>query len=86
MDIERVTLDSDTPGQELFLHVFRFRGAENGPAVYMQGALHSHEMQGMVAIDGVTWDYTASFQVIVHRYPTILDYPQKNNLLKNRKK
>jgi predicted deacylase len=51
MDIERVTLDSDTPGQELFLHVFRFRGAENGPAVYMQGALHSHEMQGMVAID-----------------------------------
>jgi len=51
MEIERVTLDSDTPGQELFLRVFRFRGAENGPAVYMQGALHSHEIPGMVAID-----------------------------------
>jgi hypothetical protein len=30
--------------------------------------------QGMVAVDGVTWDYSASFQVIVARYPTIDDY------------
>lgn len=30
--------------------------------------------QGMVAIDGVAWDYTASFQVIVHRYPTLEGY------------
>ena len=29
---------------------------------------------GMVAVDGVTWDYSASFQVIVARYPTIDDY------------
>lgn len=51
MEIERVTLESDTPGQELSLRVFRLRGSENGPAVYIQGALHSHEMPGMVAID-----------------------------------
>ena len=51
MEIERVTLESDTPGQELSLRVFRFRGSEDGPAVYIQGALHSHEMPGMVAID-----------------------------------
>ena len=51
MEIERVTLDSDTPGQELSLRVFRFRGSQNGPAVYIQGALHSHELPGMVAID-----------------------------------
>jgi hypothetical protein len=36
MEIERVTLDSDTLGQELSLRVFRFRGSENGPEVYMQ--------------------------------------------------
>ncbi len=51
MEIERVTLDSDTPGQEHSLRVFRFRGSGNGPAVYIQAALHSHEMPGMVAID-----------------------------------
>jgi hypothetical protein len=51
MEIERVTLDSDTPGQEHSLFVFRFRGLENGPAVYIQGALHSNEIPGMVAID-----------------------------------
>jgi predicted Zn-dependent protease len=27
--------------------------------------------QGMAAVHGVTWDYTASFQIVVHRYPTI---------------
>jgi hypothetical protein len=26
---------------------------------------------GMVAVDGVTWDYTASFQIVVHRFPTL---------------
>lgn len=30
--------------------------------------------QGMVAVDGYTWDYAASFQVVVHRYPTIQGY------------
>jgi hypothetical protein len=29
---------------------------------------------GMVAIDGVTWDYDASFQVVVSRYDTIEEY------------
>lgn len=50
MEFERLTQDSDTLDQELSLRVFRFRGSQNGPAVYMQGALHSHEMPGMVAI------------------------------------
>ncbi len=30
--------------------------------------------RGMVAVDGYTWDYAASFQVVVHRYPTIESY------------
>ena len=51
MEIERVTFESDTPGQEFSLRVFRFRGSGNGPAVYMQAALHAHEMPGMVALD-----------------------------------
>ena len=51
MEIEHITLDSDTPGQEFSLRVFRFRSSGNGPAVYMQGALHSQEIPGMVALD-----------------------------------
>jgi len=30
--------------------------------------------QGVVSVDGVTWDYTASFQIVVHRYPTLEAY------------
>jgi hypothetical protein len=30
--------------------------------------------QGMAAVDGTTWDYAASFQIVVQRYPTIEDY------------
>jgi predicted Zn-dependent protease len=30
--------------------------------------------QGVVVVDGVTWDYTASFQIVVHRYPTLEAY------------
>lgn len=51
MKIEHAKLESDTPGQELSFPVFRFLGSGTGPAVYMQAALHSHEMPGMVAID-----------------------------------
>jgi hypothetical protein len=36
--------------------------------------------QGMVAVHGVTWDYTASFQVIMHRYPTIQAYLERYGL------
>jgi predicted Zn-dependent protease len=32
---------------------------------------------GMVAVESVTWNYTASFQVIVQRYPTIEAYLQR---------
>lgn len=51
MEIERVTLEADTPGQEFFLRVLRFRGSAQGPAVYMQAGLHANELPGMVALD-----------------------------------
>ncbi|MFP8880389.1 MAG: matrixin family metalloprotease [Myxococcota bacterium] len=39
-----------------------------------EGWMRMETAQGMVAIDGVAWDYTASFQVIVHRYATLEGY------------
>ncbi len=51
MEIERISLESDTSGQEYFLRVLRFTGSGRGPAVYMQAALHAHELPGMVALD-----------------------------------
>ncbi len=30
--------------------------------------------RGVVAIDGLSWDYEGSFQIIVHSYPTIASY------------
>jgi hypothetical protein len=30
--------------------------------------------RGMVAVDGVSWDYSASYQVVVSRYPTVEAY------------
>ena len=51
MEIENLTLDADTPGQKFGLDIFRFHGSGNGPAVYIQGGLHSLEMPGTVAID-----------------------------------
>ena len=40
------------------------------PAAWMQVPT----AQGVVAVDGVTWDYTASFQIVVHRYQTLEAY------------
>jgi len=51
MDIEQISLDQDTPGHELSLRVFRFRGSQDSPSVYMQGAIHSQEIPGMVVLD-----------------------------------
>jgi hypothetical protein len=39
--------------------------------------MRAETARGMVAVDGVTWDYTASFQVIVERYPTIEAYLER---------
>ncbi len=39
--------------------------------------LRTQTARGMVAVDGTTWDYTASFQVIVHRYPTLEAYMER---------
>jgi hypothetical protein len=36
-----------------------------------EGWMRVPTAQGVVAVDGVTWDYTASFQVVVHRYTTL---------------
>jgi predicted deacylase len=60
MEIEHITLDSDTPGQEFSLRVFRFRSSGNGPTVYMQGAIHSQEIPGMVALDRLIPRLTAA--------------------------
>jgi hypothetical protein len=43
------------------------------PAGWMRIAT-SH---GMIAVDGVSWDYDASFQVIVRRYPTVESYLER---------
>lgn len=51
MEIQHVTLESDTPGQAFTLRVIRFRGTGGGPSVYLQAALHAHEIPGMVALD-----------------------------------
>jgi len=34
--------------------------------------------RGIVAIDGLSWDYEASFQVIVRSYPTIAEYVRRH--------
>jgi predicted Zn-dependent protease len=38
------------------------------------GWLRVPTARGMAAVHGTTWDYAASLQVIVERYPTIADY------------
>ena len=38
------------------------------------GWMRLETSRGMGAVDGLTWDYSASFQVIVELYPTIEDY------------
>jgi len=39
-----------------------------------QGWMRLETSHGMVAIDGVTWDYTASFQIVVQRFSSIEEY------------
>lgn len=51
MEIERITIEADSGGQEFFLRVLRFSGTGEAPAVYLQAALHAHEVPGMVALD-----------------------------------
>ena len=51
MDINYITIESDTPGQTLSLRIVKFQGSEGNPSVYIQAALHANEMPGVVAID-----------------------------------
>jgi predicted Zn-dependent protease len=41
------------------------------------GWTHFGTEHGLVVVDGATWDYTASFQVMVQRYATIQDYLER---------
>ncbi|WP_058279883.1 succinylglutamate desuccinylase/aspartoacylase domain-containing protein [Ruegeria denitrificans] len=51
MEIKKITLHSDTSGQEFSLRVLYFQCSGSAPSVYIQAALHAHEMPGMVALD-----------------------------------
>jgi predicted deacylase len=44
-------IDGDTPGQGYTLRVLEFAGSGKAPRIYMQAALHSWEMPGVVALD-----------------------------------
>jgi hypothetical protein len=44
------------------------------------GWTRAETSMGMMAVESVTWDYTASFQVIVQRYATIEAYLQRYGL------
>jgi predicted Zn-dependent protease len=65
---------SGPPRLELAPHVDSRRGFSLHPP---QGWVRSETSMGMVAVEGVTWDYTSSFQVIVHRYPTLEAFFQR---------
>jgi uncharacterized protein len=51
MDTEHITLEGDSAGQDFSLRVLTFQGSGPGPSVYLQAALHAHEMPGVVALD-----------------------------------
>jgi len=63
------------PTGEPALAMAPFVDAKHGFQVHPpDGWTRLDSSRGMVAVDGVTWDYAASFQVIVERYPTIEAY------------
>lgn len=43
----------------------------------IEGWLRIETPQGMIAVDGVSWDYEASFQILVRGYATIEDYLER---------
>jgi hypothetical protein len=55
-----------------------FVDARRGFQIYPPaGWMPLETSRGMVAVDGVTWDYSASFQIVVERYPTIEAYLER---------
>jgi len=63
------------PAGAVHLAMAPFVDARHGFQVFPPAGWMSLETaRGMVAVDGLTWDYAASFQVIVERYDTIEDY------------
>ncbi len=65
---------SGPPELELAPHVDPRLGFSWRPPA---GWLRVETARGVVAVDGLSWDYTASFQVIVQRYPTIDAYLER---------
>lgn len=51
MDTRHIALEGDSAGQNFSLRVLTFHGSGHGPSVYLQAALHAHEMPGVVALD-----------------------------------
>jgi len=72
--IESPAVDA-APVGEPQLAMAPFVDARHGFEVHPPaGWMRLETARGMVAVDGLTWDYSASFQVIVERYDTIEDY------------
>jgi hypothetical protein len=68
----------DPPAEEPTLSMAPFVDSRLGFAVRPpQDWMRLETSHGMVAIDGVTWDYTASFQVVVQRFATIEEYLER---------
>jgi hypothetical protein len=71
----RVAEPVSPPTGEPTLAMAPFVDTKHGFQVHPpDGWMRFETARGMVAVDGLTWDYAASFQVIVERYPTIEAY------------
>jgi hypothetical protein len=68
---EKISPPSGPPMLAMAPFVDSRRGFQINPPA---GWMRLETSHGMVAVDGVTWDYSASLQVIVELYPTIEDY------------
>jgi predicted Zn-dependent protease len=67
------------PGGPLQLSVAPYVDERLGFSVHVPAGWRLIPAQrGVVAIDGLAWDYEGSFQVIVHGYPTIASYLQRH--------
>lgn len=64
-------LPQGSPRLALAPHVDVRFGYEFRP---IQDWLRIETAQGMIAVNGVSWDYDASFQIVVQGYPTIATY------------
>jgi hypothetical protein len=71
---EAAPVDPGPPRLALAPFVDARRGFELRPPAGWTRVPTTH---GMVAVDGTTWDYVASFQIVVHRYQQIEEYLER---------